>query len=524
MHTDPSLDTECTPLKLADYELLSELAQRGVVNVYLARRSGPLSSGELVVVKRARPELVLEAQVAEAFVSASRAALCLEHPNIVRTQAVAAEGSDYHVVEEFVDGRSLHRLWRSDTAPPLPRDLYVWILTQVLSGLHYAHERVQCDIELPRGFAHQLVNPSSVLVSYGGEVKLADFGLGALFGAILAVPAERATRQLAYAAPEQCLGAPVDHRADVFAVGIMLWEALTGCQRWDGHSDAEMFLDRVQGEEPPIAPLAPTAPPALVAICERALAYDPNKRFQSALEFSQALDGYLQTTGWVGGAQQLSVLTRGQIEGTSDYPARGSLCDVGLERLSHASSAELRASVPTGLTHTVPAPVCDTEPTFRRVMALMTIVPTLAARCRRLPVLAAAVTMAGFTVALAFFWQSEASSLVSVNAPLVPASHLPNPKALDNTAFSPSTQAVRLTLSVNVSPPQALLRLDGSPISNPYFELHAVDHETHHLSASLAGYEPFEKEVPFDANVDWSIVLNPAQNRGGAEHLNGVPE
>ncbi|HMA95414.1 MAG TPA: serine/threonine-protein kinase, partial [Polyangiaceae bacterium] len=322
MHTDPSLDTECTPLKLAGYEPLSELSQRGVVNVYLARRSAALSAGELVVVKRARPEIVLEAQFAEAFVSASRAALCLEHPNIVRTQAVAAEDSDYHVVEEFVDGKSLHRLWRSDTAPPLPRELHVWILTQVLSGLHYAHERVQCSFELPRGFVHQLVNPSSVLVSYGGEVKLADFGLGAFFGATLAAPAERATRQLAYAAPEQCLGAPVDHRADVFAVGMMLWEALTGRQRWNGHSDAEMFLERVQGEEPPIAPLAPTAPPALVAICERALAHDPKERFQSALEFSQALHLYLQTIGWVGGAQKLSLLTRGQIEGTSDYPAR----------------------------------------------------------------------------------------------------------------------------------------------------------------------------------------------------------
>ena len=276
-----------------------------MARVYLAAQRGPFGATKLVVIKHVRPEVATDRQFIAMFEDEARIALLVSHPNVIHTYEVVAEGADYYLAMEYVDGRSLSEVLARIGRKAVPLEVHIWILTQVLAGLHYAHQLQDFD-GTPLEIVHRDVSPSNVLVTFRGEVKLLDFGIAKAVGAISTTRKGVIKGKLGYAAPEQCVGGPVDARADVYAVGVMLWEAMAGRRRAMGETELARIQARLTDQEPAIESVWPEAPPALVAICHRALAREPDLRYASANEFQQALERYLAGTGTQSGPASLS--------------------------------------------------------------------------------------------------------------------------------------------------------------------------------------------------------------------------
>jgi eukaryotic-like serine/threonine-protein kinase len=278
------------------YQLLALLGEGPVARAYLAVTRGPAGWANVVVIKEIRPELAAQPQFREMFLHEARMALGLHHPNIVQSYEIFEERAPYVLAMEFLDGQALGDLLRRVGRKEMPIGLQLWALTQVLAGLHYAHQLRDRDGGL-LGIVHRDVSPENVFVTYDGQIKLVDFGIakfaGMFAGAAVSHLEGTPTGKLGYGAPEQFVSQPLDPRSDVYSVGVMLWEALAGRRRRVADSAAEIIEARVAGAEPRIAEVVPDVAPALAEICDRATALDLRDRYQTAGEMQEALESYL---------------------------------------------------------------------------------------------------------------------------------------------------------------------------------------------------------------------------------------
>jgi serine/threonine-protein kinase len=180
------------------------------------------------------------------------------------------------------------------------------VLAEVSKGLHHAHELRSFDGE-PLGVVHRDVSPQNVFLTYEGQVKLLDFGIAKASTSVHMTKVGVIKGKADYIAPEQIRGEDVDRRADIFALGVMLWEALSG-RRFSGGpevSDVTKMHNRLTGSERRIRDVLPQVPERIAQICERAIALDPDQRYATAADFAQDLDDYLAEQSLHPTAQQL---------------------------------------------------------------------------------------------------------------------------------------------------------------------------------------------------------------------------
>src|SRR6201987_387079 len=242
----------------------------------------------LVAIKVVRPELVAGsggAQLLERFRREARAAGRRYHPNIIAIWDFGDDNGTPFLVMELVEGESLDHLIKSSGT--LAQTRCVAVVTQFLSALGFAHAN---------GIVHRDIKPSNIMVLQDDHVKVADFGIARLeaseftiVGDLLGTPA--------YMAPEQLSGGPIDHRTDLFAAGVILFEMLTGVKPFRGKSITEIisFMEKRGPED--IRALNPALPESLKPVIGRALAFDPGARYGSAAEFSAALHEAMSTAG-----------------------------------------------------------------------------------------------------------------------------------------------------------------------------------------------------------------------------------
>ncbi len=271
--------------------LVAELGRGGMADVFLAMRRGLGGFVKLVVIKRLR-EGAIEGDVLAMFHDEARISARLNHPNVVQTHEVGFDGEHLRLEMEYLDGQPLHRVVNraKKGRKTISHRMAVAVVREVLAGLHYAHELNDFDGS-PLGIVHRDVSPQNIFITYDGRVKLVDFGIAKAAGRMSTTSIGTVKGKVRYMAPEQATGEPVDRRADVFAVGVVLWQLLVGRGYWAEQDDMAVFRALALRELPP-RPRSVVAdvPEGLDAVCARALSPNPDDRYATAEEFRHALE------------------------------------------------------------------------------------------------------------------------------------------------------------------------------------------------------------------------------------------
>lgn len=269
--------------KVGDYEVIGVLGTGGMGKVFRVRN---LISERIEAMKVVLPDLESNADLADRFLREIKVHAGLDHPNIARMSTAFRIGNQLFMVLEYVDGVGLDEKLRGNPLPPSETIRYV---DQILSALAYAHER---------GVVHRDLKPANILVTTGKVVKLTDFGIAQVENAQRLTRTGMALGSLYYMSPEQITSGGVDARSDLYALGVTLFEMVTGQRPIKG--DSEYQIMRAQVEQLPVPPvqLNPGLPARISAIILKSLAKDPAARFQSAREFQAALydAGYVAQT------------------------------------------------------------------------------------------------------------------------------------------------------------------------------------------------------------------------------------
>jgi serine/threonine protein kinase len=324
---------------LGRYRLLAAIGRGGMSNVYLAVTDGVQASTQfqkLLVLKVLNRDLGEDPEFVKMFMNEARLAARLNHPNIVQTIEVGQAGAQHYLAMEYMEGQPLNRILYSDEArAQLSLSMRLHILVQALGGLHYAHERKGYDGS-PLDIVHRDISPSNLFVTYDGQVKLMDFGIAKARDSGAETRVGIFKGKPAYMAPEQVRGQGADRRADIYSVGVVLWELMTGRRLWHGLGQTEILKRVVGGEVPAPRSVDPRLPADLEAICIKALAPHREDRYATAADLLNALErfalrlptvmardvGSVVSDAFQGDRERIGKVIEAQL---AEYPARASI-------------------------------------------------------------------------------------------------------------------------------------------------------------------------------------------------------
>jgi serine/threonine protein kinase len=283
------------PRPYGKYELLERIGAGGMAEVYRARLGGVAGFEKIVVIKRILPHLAQQKAIAEMFIEEAKIAARVHHRNIVQVFELGAlDDGELFIAMEYVAGTDLSVLLRHSVKRKLR--IPVWfslhVISEVLAGLATAHEMVD-EQGRPLNVVHRDVTPSNLFISYVGDIKLGDFGVAQSALKVQQTRTGELKGKVAYMAPEQLYGRPLDARADVFAAGVVLWECLTQRRLFGGRPEIETMNAICTGERIPPSRYDNTIPPELDAIVLAAIEADREVRIQSAGELMEMLSGIL---------------------------------------------------------------------------------------------------------------------------------------------------------------------------------------------------------------------------------------
>src|SRR5580704_11324962 len=277
--------------KLDRFELIAELASGGMGTVYLARLGGAGGFQRLYAIKVLHEHLAKHGEFIEMFLDEARLAASIHHPNVVSIVEIGASDAGHYLVMDYVEGDTAAQLFlgAAQDKRRIPVRVILRIVLDVLAGLHAAHER-QDDEGHPLEIVHRDVSPHNILVGVDGASRITDFGIARAATRLAITRSGQLKGKLAYMAPEQARSETVDRRADVFAMGICLWEMLTGERLFKAEGEGET-LNRVLYEPIPTPRgVDPDIAPELDDVCMKALTRDPDARYATAAEVADALE------------------------------------------------------------------------------------------------------------------------------------------------------------------------------------------------------------------------------------------
>lgn len=281
------------------YQLFASLGRGGMADVFLSVARGQMGFNKLAVVKRLRAGLAEDPAFRQMFLDEARLAARLSHPNVVHTYEVGEQDGVYFIAMEYLEGQSLNKVVKEAARKDVRLDpaISARIVADALAGLGHAHDLRDYDGK-PLGIIHRDVSPHNIFVTYDGHTKLVDFGVAKAKLSSTETEVGVLKGKISYMSPEQAMGAPLDGRADLFAMGIVLWELLTQ-QRLMGGDNAANTLHRLINEPiPPISQMVSDVDPRLERICERALEKDPARRWPNASAMKEELESWLVSRPW----------------------------------------------------------------------------------------------------------------------------------------------------------------------------------------------------------------------------------
>lgn len=300
-----------TPERFGPYLLLKKIGRGGMAELFLARQTGVAGFERVVAIKRILPHLTEDREFVQMFVNEAKLAAQITHPNVVQIYDFGAVLGTYYMAMEYVMGKSLAAVLAQGQARgnPVPVSAAVRIIAAIAAGLDHAYRGTTVS-GAPLGIIHRDISPQNILIGYNGDVKLVDFGIAKAASSSTHTQTGVLKGKLAYLSPEQAWGKPIDHRSDLFALGIVLHEMLTG-QRLFKAENEFTTLERVRTAEVPVpSTVKDGLPKAMDAIVLKALAKRPDDRYATGQAFEDALQSYVRTLPPPPSARDLSEYLR----------------------------------------------------------------------------------------------------------------------------------------------------------------------------------------------------------------------
>jgi serine/threonine protein kinase len=468
------------------YRVLAQLGQGGTANVMLAVARGPSGFNKLVVLKSMKSHLKDEPEFGRMFLSEARLAARLNHPNVVQTNEVVETPDGPVIIMEYLEGQSLaHLIAKAGTK--LSLTMHLRILSEALSGLHHAHDLTDFDGSA-LGMVHRDVSPHNVFVTFDGQVKILDFGIAKLTASQTDTATGVLKGKLRYMSPEQITNEGVDRRVDVYAAGVMVWEAAAGKKMWRGVTEAQIMNRILNGEPPKVTEENPDVDPELIRIIDKALATDPADRYPTVSALQEDLETFLASAG---SNVRLREIGKLMIELFADERVQTKkLVEDQLAKVASLSSTEYSEMQPIELTHigaqgafTASATRGGPENSRRATLAVV--------------IAAIAVATFGFLI-----WRIQGSQKPAGSA----SSDQSSPVASATSAEPDS----RIQIHVTAFPENADIYVDGERApTNPFSSRFAADAKVHHIEARAAGHVNQIRDVRFDEDADLVLTLVP---------------
>ncbi len=280
--------------RFGKYTLIDRIAVGGMAEIFLARQAGLEGFEKTIVIKRIRPHLSKQASFVKMFLNEAKLAAQLNHPNIVQIYDLGKISESYFIAMEYIFGRDMRRIIpKADSMGiPFPMVYALKIASSVCEGLFYAHQKVDLYGN-PLSIVHRDVTPENIFVSFDGTVKVLDFGIAKAANQIEQTRAGEIKGKLSYMSPEQCMGKPLDCRSDLFSLGTVLYEWLTGFKLFTGDSEVAILKSITEGKIYAPSYFKADIPEAVEAILMRALEKDRERRYQTAWDMQYDLDQFL---------------------------------------------------------------------------------------------------------------------------------------------------------------------------------------------------------------------------------------
>ena len=262
------------------YELLKLIGSGGMANVFEAK---DLLEDKIVAIKVLKEEYLTNDEFVRRFRNESKVIAVLDHPNIVKVYDVNFTGAEQYIVMEYIDGITLkqyithqgHLRWKDS----------VHFVTQILRALSHAHER---------GVIHRDIKSQNIMLLRDGTIKVMDFGIARFAREDIRTMDDKAIGSVHYISPEQACGEESDEKSDIYSVGVLLYEMLTGRVPFDGETPEQVAMKHIHQKPIPISKLQPDVPTGLCEIVEKAMQKDKNLRYRSAAEMLAAIDAFKQ--------------------------------------------------------------------------------------------------------------------------------------------------------------------------------------------------------------------------------------
>jgi serine/threonine-protein kinase len=292
---------------MGKYQVSECIGRGGMAEVFLARQEGIGGFEKLVALKRIYPHLLHDESFIEMFLAEARIAASLQHPKIVQILDIESDDDGFFIVMEYLAGESLGYIFEtlSEEGDRVPPEMVCRIGSDVATGLQIAHDASDAEGQ-PRPVVHRDVTPSNILVTFAGDVKVLDFGVAKAIKRKATTDKGVMKGKTSYLSPEIIAGDPIDARADIFQLGIVVHEMLTGKQLFRGDTVPDVIQAITESEIPLPSSVVPGLPDELDQVVLKALSRNPSERYQTAEDFAQALDTVGSSLGESVSARMLS--------------------------------------------------------------------------------------------------------------------------------------------------------------------------------------------------------------------------
>ncbi|MGH9399398.1 MAG: TonB family protein, partial [Thermoanaerobaculia bacterium] len=366
------------PDRFGQYEILEKIASGGMADVFKARRTGVEGFQKIVAIKKILPHLADNEQFIAMFADEAKLAAQLSHPNIVHIYDLGKiDAGGYFIAMEYVEGRELRAILQTDrgVTTPMPVPLAIYVASKVASALDYAQRRRDADGR-DLAIVHRDVSPQNILISYEGDIKLCDFGIAKAASKASTTQSGALKGKVQYMSPEQAWGLPIDRRSDLFSLGSVLFEMLTGEKLFRGDTDLTV-LEKVRAAEAPApSSINPEVPRSLDAILAKTLAPAPDDRYSNASDLLRDLESVLYSYTPAPGSADLAIYLHRQqaeeaaaAEANAREPARSAPAEPPKKQRSKASPVARRLAgsapkfvVEPGRPAPVPEPAAAARP------------------------------------------------------------------------------------------------------------------------------------------------------------------